>query len=54
MIKSLELGNEVQLTEILLNNRDSQQNPVILCLRDLERLGRIRINKQKRVIEIAH
>ncbi len=54
VIKSLELGNEVQLTEILLNNRDSQQNPVILCLRDLERLGRIRINKQKRVIEIAH
>ena len=54
VVKRLDLGNNLVLKDMLLHHIRTQEQPVILCLRDLERLGRVHINKQQRVIEIVH
>lgn len=53
MVKRLELTETVHLDNVMLQYKASQESPVVLCLRDLERLGRVSINEQKRVIEIT-
>ena len=53
VIKRLELTETVVLTDMLLQYESQQDSPVILCMRDLERLGHVRINESKRVIEIV-
>ena len=53
VIKRLDLGNGMMLNDLLLHHIAAQEHPIILCLRDLERLGRIHVNKQQRVIEIV-
>ena len=52
VIRKMELAGGVVLQDIVLQYEASQDSPVILCLRDLERLGRVAINEKKRVIEI--
>ena len=52
VIHSLALSEDVVLHDVLLHHRAHQEQPIILCLRDLEALGRVRINEQKRIIEI--
>lgn len=52
VIHSLTLSDSVVLQDVLLHHRVHQEQPIILCLRDLEALGRVRINEQKRVLEI--
>ena len=52
VIHSLTLSDSVVLQDVLLHHRAHQEQPIILCLRDLEALGRVRINEQKRVLEI--
>lgn len=53
MVKRLELTETVHLDNVMLQYMASQESPVVLCLRDLKRLGRVSINEQKRVIEIT-
>jgi len=53
VIKRLDLGNGMLLNDLLLHHISAQEHPIILCLRDLKRLGRIHVNKQQRVIEIV-
>ena len=52
MIKRLEITPTMHLDNVLLQFRAAQESPVVLCLRDLERLGRVYVNEKKRVIEI--
>jgi hypothetical protein len=52
VIHSLTLSDSVVLQDVQLHHRVHQEQPIILCLRDLEALGRVRINEQKRVLEI--
>ena len=52
MIKRLEIGESVVLNDITLQHRATQEQSVILCLGDLERLGRIRIDDKKRMLVI--
>ena len=53
MVKRLELTETLHLDNVLLQYMASQESPVVLSLRDLERLGRVSVNEQKRVIEIT-
>ena len=53
VIKHLELTEAVRLENVRFKYVAGQEEPGILCLRDLERLGRVRINENKRVIEIT-
>lgn len=52
IIRNLELGGGVSLSDIAFKYDSNQDPPLILCLRDLERLGRVRINERERMIEI--
>ena len=52
MIKRLEIGESVVLNDITLQHRATQEQSVILCMGDLERLGRIRIDDKKRMLVI--
>ena len=52
MIKRLEIGESVVLNNITLQHRATQEQSVILCMGDLERLGRIRIDDKKRMLVI--
>lgn len=52
MIKRLEIGESVVLNDITLQHRAPQEQSVILCMGDLERLGRIRIDDKKRMLVI--
>ena len=52
MIKRLEIGESVVLNDITLQHRATQEQSVILCVGDLERLGRIRIDDKKRMLVI--
>jgi len=52
VVKKLELDGGVMMQDVVLQYESSQDSPVILCMRDLERLGRIAINEKKRVIEV--
>lgn len=52
IIRNLELGGGVSLSDIAFKYDANQDPPLILCLRDLERLGRVRINERERMIEI--
>lgn len=52
MIKRLEIGESVVLNDITLQHRATQEQSVILCKDDLERLGRIRIDDKKRMLVI--
>ena len=52
MIKRLEIGESVGLNDITLQHRATQEQSVILCMGDLERLGRIRIDDKKRMLVI--
>ena len=53
VVKRLEISETIHLDNVLLQHISSQESPVVLCLRDLERLGHVSVNKQKRVIEIT-
>ena len=52
IIKRLEIGESVEMKDITLQHKASQEQSVILCLSDLERLGHIRIDDKKRVMVI--
>lgn len=52
IIKRLEIGESVEMKDITLQHKASQEQSVILCLGDLERLGHIRIDDKKRVMVI--
>jgi len=53
IIRHLEIVGGVELSDVALQYDATQDSPLILCLRDLERLGRVRINERERVIEIV-
>jgi hypothetical protein len=53
MVKRMELTDTILLENVLLQYIANQDYAVVLCLRDLERLGHVRINERKRVIEIT-
>ena len=50
--KRLEIGEGMVLRDIRLRYIENQDCPLILCLHDLERLGRIQILPEKRVLTI--
>lgn len=52
VIKRLEIGESMVLQDIRLRYIEKQESPVILCLRDLERLGRVQIDEKKRILTI--
>ena len=52
IIKRLEIGESVEMKDITLQHKATQEQSVILCLSDLERLGHIRIDDKKRVMVI--
>lgn len=52
IIKRLEIGESVEMKDITLQHKATQEQSVILCLGDLERLGHIRIDDKKRVMVI--
>lgn len=52
MIKRLEIGEAVEIKDIMLQYRATQEQSVVLCVGDLERLGRVRIDGKKRVVVI--
>ena len=51
-VKRLEIGEGMVLKNIRLRYFENQDSPLILCLSDLERLGRVKINTEKRVMTI--
>jgi hypothetical protein len=53
IVKRLEIGEGMALRNIRLRYIENQDNPLILCLRDLERLGGIQINTEKRVLIVT-
>lgn len=53
VVKRLEITETVLLENVRLQHVPNQEVPGILCLRDLERLGQVYINENKRVIEIT-
>lgn len=53
IVKRLEIGEGMVLRNIRLRYIENQDNPLILCLRDLERLGGIQINTEKRVLIVT-
>lgn len=52
IIKRLEIGESVEMKDITLQHKATQEQSVILCLGDLERLGHIRIDDKKRMLVI--
>lgn len=52
LIKRLEIGEAVEIKDIMLQYRATQEESVVLCVGDLERLGRVRIDGKKRVVVI--
>lgn len=52
IIKRLEIGESVEMKDIMLQHKATQEQSVILCLGDLERLGHIRIDDKKRMLVI--
>ena len=52
IIREISFGEGLVLRGIRLHHRRTQESPVILCLDDLRQLGNVRINEEKKVIEI--
>ena len=52
IVRELDFGNELILKGIRLHYMRSQESPVILCLGDLRRLGKVVINEREKVLEV--
>jgi len=52
IVRELNFGNELILKGIRLHYMRSQESPVILCLGDLRRLGKVVINEREKVLEV--
>ena len=52
IVRELDFGNGLVLKGIRLHHMRSQESPVILCLEDLRRLGKVVINEREKVLEI--
>ena len=53
MIREIDFGEGLVLRDVRLHYRKTQESPVIFCLDDLRRLGEVRINEEKKVLEIV-
>ena len=52
IVRELDFGNELILNGIRLHYRRTQESPVILCMEDLRRLGKVVINEREKVLEV--
>ena len=52
IVRELDFGNGLILSGIRLHHRRSQESPVVLCLEDLRRLGKVVINEREKVLEV--
>ena len=52
VVREMKMGDGLVMRDVRLRYRRTQESPLILCLADLRRLGRVVINEREKVLEI--